>query len=83
MGLFELLFGFDLLVMAQEQAWRQQLAQEQSAQYAQTLARQKAEYEAQCELFRRNQEAHGNIIDVECRVIEDAKSLPPPGDAND
>jgi len=71
MSLFESFFGFSIPCTDQsEQAWQQQVAQR-----AQTLARQQADYEAQCELFRRNQEARGAVIDGEFRVIEDPKLL--------
>jgi hypothetical protein len=57
-GLFESLFGFDLFGVQQSYnvSWQQQ-AQQQAAQATQNAARQQAEYERQCEIFRRNQEA--------------------------
>lgn len=78
-GLFESLFGFDLFGEAQANFDRNQQTmngwyaqqQQQAAQAAQNAARQQAEYERQCEIFRRNQEAQGIIIEGECRIIED------------
>lgn len=54
------LFGFDLI--------EQHIEQREAALNA---ARQGAEYEKQCELFRRNQEVQGTVIEGECRRVED------------